>query len=233
VVLAGAAPFGGADKFVLVSTDKAVHPVSVMGSTKRAAELLVSSMVGEGTDFVSVRFGNVLGSDGSVVPLFQRQIANGVPLTVTDPDATRYFMLVSEAVELVLEAGRMGRMGDLFVLDMGEPIRIGDLADNLVRMTGLEPGLDVPIRVTGLRPGERLHEHLPGADAEEVQTNAHDSILSVRGRRVDPAWFLTELEALRDLVARAAEEAALGHLRQMVCARCVARTTDAELQVNG
>jgi FlaA1/EpsC-like NDP-sugar epimerase len=214
--IATAASQAGVEQFVNVSTDKAVQPVSVMGMTKRAAECVVASLAGRGTTFVSVRFGNVLGSHGSVLPLFHRQVARGSPLTITDPDATRYFMLVSEAVELVLQAGRVGHDGDIYVLDMGEPIRIGDLAENLVRLAGLEPQIDVPIEVVGLRPGERLHEHAGiGAD-EEATPGEHKHILVVRGPELDQQAFHSHMNELRERAIASDAAGSLEALRSLV-----------------
>jgi FlaA1/EpsC-like NDP-sugar epimerase len=166
--------------FVLVSTDKAVRPTSVMGATKRVAEQLVHQCaLQRKSGYVSVRFGNVLGSRGSVVPTFLRQIAEGGPVTITHPDMTRYFMTIPEAVQLVLQAGALGDHGEVFVLDMGEPVRVLDLAVDLIRLSGLEPGADIEIRFTGARPGEKLYEELFFKGAHVVPT-VHPKILRAR-----------------------------------------------------
>ena len=171
LVLLDAAAAAGVDRFVFVSTDKAVRPSSVMGGTKRIAEMLVADAARRtGRPYVSVRFGNVLGSTGSVVPIFQEQLENGEPLTITHPDMTRFFMAIPEAAWLILDAAALGRDGDLFVLDMGEPIRVMDLARDLVRLAGRDPDSQ-PFETVGLRPGEKLHEQL-FYDAEQVESTA-------------------------------------------------------------
>jgi FlaA1/EpsC-like NDP-sugar epimerase len=172
-----AAEASGTERFVLISTDKAVNPTCVMGVTKRLSELQVQDAARRTKRaYVAVRFGNVLGSRGSVVPLFQRQIAAGGPITVTHPDVQRYFMTIPEAVQLVIQAAAMGRGGEIFVLDMGEPIRIAELAADLIRLCGLEPGRDIEIVFTGLRPGEKLNEEL-FTSSEDPSPTRHEKIL--------------------------------------------------------
>jgi FlaA1/EpsC-like NDP-sugar epimerase len=175
-VIADAAAACGAAAFVMVSTDKAVNPTSVMGAAKRCAELYIQSLNQEtGTRFLAVRFGNVLGSSGSVVPIFRKQIEAGGPLTVTHPEMQRFFMTIAEASQLVMQAGAIGRGGEIFVLDMGQPIRILDLAMEMIRRHGLEPEKDIAIEFTGIRPGEKLYEELACAN-EQTRPTSHPKI---------------------------------------------------------
>jgi FlaA1/EpsC-like NDP-sugar epimerase len=194
----------GTKRFILISTDKAVHPSSVMGATKRIAEQLVlgwPSLRESATDFRAVRFGNVLGSDGSVVPVFKRQLAEGRPLTVTHPDVTRYFMTIPEAVQLVLQAAALPEAaGRICMLDMGEPVKIVDLAENLIRLSGLEPYRDVPIVFTGLRPGEKLHEELM-SNAECTVPTKVSKIRIVQSAEPDSVSLTAGLDRLAALNA--------------------------------
>ena len=201
-VLAELAAEHGVKRFVLVSTDKAVRPKNVLGQTKALCEWIVeaaAALEGNGTKFISVRFGNVLGSSGSVIPLFRRQIARGGPVTVTHPDMERYFMTIPEAVQLIVQAGAIGESGDIFVLDMGEPVRIIDLAHNMIRLSGKEPERDIAIEFIGVRPGEKLHEDLWG-EGEASETTPHPKILRAATAPVDPLWLEDELAELERLV---------------------------------
>jgi len=191
----------GVRKFVYISTDKAVKPSSVMGATKRVGEMIVRTYAQRTeTEFAIVRFGNVLGSRGSLIPMLKKQIARGGPIRLTHPEMTRYFMTIPEAVQLILEAGSMGRQAELFILDMGQPMRIVDLAKDLVRLHGLMPGEDIEIKFTGVRPGEKLHEELVYAEEELIPTE-HPKIRLVRSDAIDEAWLKDELDQLRRLCA--------------------------------
>jgi len=204
--------------FLLISSDKAVNPTSVMGVTKRIAELIVSAVSSRRdnrTKFVSVRFGNVLGSNGSVVPVFQAQIAAGGPVTVTHQDIRRYFMSIREAVQLVLQASTMGKGSEIFVLDMGEPVRILDLAHNMIQLAGLVPGEDIEIRITGLRPGEKLFEEIK-LDGENMLPTYHEKIRIFRGPGLDPDMLAGWLTQLGLLVARKDVEGVLRHFAVLV-----------------
>lgn len=194
-----AAIVSGVHHLVLISTDKAVHPTNVMGATKRVAEHIVRHAAQVyGRNFVAVRFGNVLGSRGSVVPIFARQIKDGGPVTVTHPEMRRYFMTIPEAVQLVLQAGALGRGGELFMLDMGEPVRIVDLARDMIRLSGLEEGADIQISFTGIRPGEKLNEELFFSD-ESAEATAHSKVLRARNGKPTPV----EIGAIEELIAAA------------------------------
>ncbi len=201
--IATAADRYGVDRFVLISTDKAVNPANVMGASKRICEMIVQMMNRKsGTNFVAVRFGNVLGSNGSVIPLFKQQIAEGGPVTVTDPEIIRYFMTIPEAVSLVLQAGAYARGGEIFVLDMGEPMKILDLAVNLIKLSGYRPGEDIEIRFTGLRPGEKMYEELL-IQQESLEKTANKMIFIEK-----PTYFNEEIfeRQLEKLIAAAKKE---------------------------
>lgn len=206
----------GAERFLMISTDKAVQPESVMGATKRAAEMLVQAEAarpGNRTRLACVRFGNVVGSRGSVVPIFLKQIAEGQPLTITDENMTRYFMTIPEAVQLVLQAVTLGSNGDVYMLDMGDPVKIAALARKLVEMSGLRPDKDVPVRIVGTRPGEKISEQLWPADAQ-VSATSFPRVLAVKAETVGQD-FLRHLESL-ELEARAGDERAVRErLREM------------------
>ncbi len=209
----------GVEHFVFVSTDKAVRPANIMGVSKRVAEMLIQNQNGCGhvqsPRFVSVRFGNVLGSEGSVVPLFKRQIERGGPVTVTHPDVTRYFMMIPEACQLILQAGGMGQGGEIFILDMGRPIRIVDMARDLIRLSGFEPDKDIRIEYTGLRPGEKLYEELI-TEGEGILPTDHEKIMVIRGADCDLENLQEKIDALAEAAAAQDAEKIRALFKQIV-----------------
>ena len=214
-----AAIHNGVSDFLVISTDKAVNPTSVMGATKRVAELIASAMpkdrAGRATKFVSVRFGNVLGSNGSVVPIFQSQIAAGGPITVTHPEARRYFMTIQEAVQLVLHASTMGKGSEVFILDMGEPICIADLARNLIRLCGFVPDQDIEIQYVGLRPGEKIFEELV-TKGENILPTHHNKIKVFCGPSPDFASVERWIAELKRLIPQRDAGVVIAHLKELV-----------------
>ena len=213
--VAQAADRFGTQRFILISTDKAVNPTNVMGASKRLCEMIVQ-MINDrsATEYVAVRFGNVLGSAGSVIPLFRKQIRSGGPVTVTDKRVIRYFMTIPEAVQLIFQAGAYARGGEIFVLDMGEPVRIDDLARNMIRLSGFEPDVDIPVVYTGLRPGEKLYEELL-LSGEGMQKTKNDLIYIGHEIAFDPAAFEENLMLLR-AIPETDEPALRAKLRELV-----------------
>jgi FlaA1/EpsC-like NDP-sugar epimerase len=209
----------GAKKFILVSTDKAVNPTNVMGASKRVCEMVVQCRTDSETVFAAVRFGNVLGSNGSVIPLFRRQIEAGGPITITDKRIIRYFMTIPEASGLVMQAGAMAKRGELFVLDMGKPVRILDLAENMIRLSGLVPYRDIDIVETGLRPGEKLYEELL-IKTETLDKTENNMIFIEKDTPLTREEVEEKLDILRTVVAEhngeIAAEAVTEAMKQVV-----------------
>jgi len=206
----------GVEKFIFISTDKAVNPTSVMGATKRVSEILLRCLDNKNTRFVSVRFGNVLESRGSVVPIFKEQIRTGRPVTITHPDMKRYLMSINEAVQLVLQAGAMGKGGEVFVLDMGKPIKILDLAKDMIRLSGLEPDRDIPIVFTDIRPGEKLFEELLTAE-EGTTATKHEKIFIARSTNNPGIEYVKKVEKLIEVAKNSIEnENIVAFLKELV-----------------
>ena len=204
------------DRLVLISTDKAVNPTNIMGATKRLCEMIIQSYnTISDTEFVAVRFGNVLGSNGSVIPLFKRQIQNGGPVTVTHKNITRYFMLIPEAAQLVLQAGCFAKGGEIFVLDMGKPVKIYDLAIDLIKLSGLEPNRDIKIKITGLRPGEKLYEELLMSE-EGLKSTGHNKIYIGKPTFESIDNLNKKLEELKDLLKENDDKLIREKMKQIV-----------------
>ena len=230
-VTAATAAASGAERFVLVSTDKAVNPRTVMGATKAMAEWIVEAAAQRHpqTKFTVVRFGNVLASSGSVVPIFRSQIEHGGPVTVTHPDMTRYFMTIPEAVQLVIQAGDLGGSGgEVFVLEMGEPVKIVDLARNMIKLAGYEPDTDIAIEIVGTRPGEKIHEELFNPHERSQATAAERIVRAVRSVPLDPDWVERTIDDLASRVAAGDEAGLAAHVVELVTA---ARHTTATFDV--
>lgn len=214
--LAQAADQFGVERFVMISTDKAVNPTNIMGASKRICEMIIQSIDSiSNTEFVAVRFGNVLGSNGSVIPLFKKQIAEGGPVSVTHKDIIRYFMTIPEAVQLVIQAGAMAEGGEIFILDMGKPIRILDLAKDLIRLSGFDPEVDMPIKITGLRPGEKLFEELL-LDEEGISTTKHDKIFIGKPIFSDYKFLIRTLDEMKNMISNSTDDEFVEYIKTIV-----------------
>ena len=216
-ILAETAVSCGVEKFVMISTDKAVNPTSIMGVTKRIAEGFVQALnrVSKSTEFITTRFGNVLGSNGSVVPIFKRQIAEGGPVTVTHPDMVRYFMTIPEACELVLEAGTMGKGGEVFVFEMGDPVKIYDLAKNMIRLAGFIPEKDIKISFTGMRKGEKLYEEL-FVDNDKMLPTHHPKIKIGKVKQYEMGYLINAIHELHEIACHDDIQATKEELKSIV-----------------
>jgi FlaA1/EpsC-like NDP-sugar epimerase len=228
-IVAAAAGEAGVERFVLVSTDKAVSPATVMGASKALAEWAVEAAQNrwKGTRYASVRFGNVLGSSGSVVPIFRRQIAQGGPVTVTDVRMTRYFMTIPEAVQLIIRSGELATGGEVFVLEMGDPVRIVDLAANMIRLAGLEPDVDIAIEIVGRRVGEKLHEELFNPGERPQPTHAEKIVCAVQ-QPLEPDWVESAFARIEGLVYAGDTAALAGAVAELSAERALAASSGAQ-----
>ena len=209
----------GAEKVIMISTDKAINPTSVMGASKRVAEMIVKDLGGRSkTEFVSVRFGNVLESNGSVIPMFKQQIAEGGPVTVTDREVKRYFMTLPEASQLVIQAGALGKGGEVFVLDMGEPLKVLDMAEELIRLSGFEVGEDIEIKIVGLRPGEKMFEEILTKEERSrvLGDSGHKKIFIAKVEEVEGEKLEEDIKELERLAKEMDSEGVVQKLQQVV-----------------
>jgi FlaA1/EpsC-like NDP-sugar epimerase len=226
-IVAAAAGEASVERFVLVSTDKAVSPATVMGASKALAEWVVEAAQHRypGTRYASVRFGNVLGSSGSVVPIFRRQIAAGGPVTVTDRRMTRYFMTIPEAVQLIIRSGELATGGEVFVLEMGDPVKIADLARNMIRLAGYEPDVDIAVEFIGRRPGEKIHEELIGP-GERPRPTPSEKIVAVAREPLDPQWVDNAFARIEELVYNGDPAAVAAAVAELSAERALTTAAD-------